>query len=73
MGAMAIGRGSRVEVTTALGERVVMRALSGPQPGMDFEVIWVATEDEYQAAAREGRDADGLPWPTEAVSVLEPS
>ena len=68
---MAIQPGTRVEVITALGERVVMRALHGPEQGHDFEVVWVATEKEYEEATRVGREPDGLPWPAESVRVLE--
>ena len=67
---MAIEPGTRVEVVTALSERVPMRAIRGPEPGRDFEVVWVATEDDYDAA---GDQADSIPWPVEAVRVLEPS
>jgi hypothetical protein len=67
---MAITTGSRVEVVTALGERVQMRALSGPERGRDFEVVWVATEEDYD---KSGDQAEGIPWPVEAVAVLEPS
>lgn len=41
------------------------RALSGPWTADTGEVvIWVATEDEYRAAGKEGRSAVGVPWPT---------
>jgi hypothetical protein len=70
---MAIDPGTRVEVTTALGERVVMRALRGPEPGQNFEVIWVATESDYAAAIQAGQEPDVLPWPSEHVRVLESS
>jgi hypothetical protein len=56
-----IERGRTVGVTTATGEKVVMRALGGPTRGRDFVVVWVSTEDEYQAALLEGREPDGLP------------
>lgn len=71
--AMACAYGTRVEVVTALGERVVMRALGGPEPGHDFEVVWVATEADFEEAERGGRDPDGIPWPSDALRVLEPS
>lgn len=66
---MAIEAGARVEVTTALGEQVVMRALSGPERGHDFEVVWVATEAEYEVSEQ----PDGIPWPADALRMLEPS
>jgi hypothetical protein len=70
---MAIAYGTQVEVVTALGEKVVMRALSGPEPGHDFEVVWVATEAEFAESERTEQDPDGIPWPSSALRVLEPS
>jgi hypothetical protein len=69
---MGIDMGTRVEVTTAQGERVVMRALGGPEQGRDFEVVWVTTEDEFIQAEQAGEEADSIPWPVEAVQVLQP-
>jgi peptidoglycan/LPS O-acetylase OafA/YrhL len=46
------------------------RALSEPWTAETGEVVtWVATEDEYRAAGREGRSAIGVPWPTERMVV----
>lgn len=70
---MAIERGSLVDATTAGGERVVLRALGGPVKGRDFPVVWVCTEEEWQRSEREGNEADGLPWPLDAVTELEPA
>lgn len=64
---MAITRGDLVEATTASGDRVPMRALGSPRPGHSFEVVWVATLDEWDRALRDGDEPDGLPWPTDAV------
>ena len=59
-----------MHVTTAGGERVTMRALGPPQQGYSFQVLWVATEDDWEEAERTGTDPDGIPWPTDAVSEL---
>lgn len=67
---MEIRAGDTVEVTTALNEQLVMRALGGPTPGLDFTVVWVATPDEYEAAQAEGRDPDGIPWPVTALRAV---
>jgi len=48
-----------------------MRALGRPQRGRDFPVLWVCTEDEYALASETDHEADGLPWPLDAVSELE--
>lgn len=65
---MTIKRGDLLRATTASGETVSMRALGGPQPGHLFEVVWVATEAEWDRAQHDGDEPDGLPWPTEAVA-----
>lgn len=70
---MMIHVGDRVEVTTADGEQVVMRALRAPEQGRDFPVLWVATEAEYERAERAGDEPDGLPWPLNALRELEPA
>lgn len=70
---MAIVSGDLVEVTTASGERVLMRALSGVMAGRDFEVVWVAMPEEWERAAREGDEPDGLPWPSDALRIAESS
>jgi hypothetical protein len=49
------------------------RALSEPWTADTGEVmIWVATEDEYRAAGREGRSAVGVPWPAESMRPTSP-
>jgi hypothetical protein len=70
---MAIEPGALVEVTTALGERVLMRATSGPERGRDFEVVWVTTEVEFDLARDSGEEPDGIPWPVESLRVLDPA
>jgi hypothetical protein len=66
--------GQRVELLGADGSpQSSFRAISGPLTTDTGEVIvWVAAEDEYQDAKREGRRAVGLPWPAERVEALVP-
>jgi hypothetical protein len=63
--------GQHVDLRTEDGSwRKGFRALSGPWTSDTGEVvIWVATEDEYRAAGREGRSAVGVPWPTQRMRV----
>jgi hypothetical protein len=68
---MAISVGDRVEVTTADGEQLVMRAIRLPEQGRDFPVLWVCTEDEYERTQDQGGEPDGLPWPLTALRELE--
>jgi hypothetical protein len=37
-----------------------------------FRTLWVATEDEYLAAAREDHSAPGVPWSTERLRLTSP-
>lgn len=66
----AIERGDQVRATTAGGTTVIMRALAAPRAGRDFEVLWVATEEEWNRSQAEGDEPDGLPWPTSAIETL---
>lgn len=67
---MAIGVGDVVEVTTASGDQIRMRALGGPEQGSDFLVLWVCVEAEYERSERAGDEPDGIPWPMTAVREL---
>lgn len=64
---MAVEAGDPVIVRTASGQLAEVRAITGPQHGRDFLVVWVCDEQEWDAAEREGRDPEGVPWPAEAV------
>jgi hypothetical protein len=72
-GHMTIQRGTAVDVRTATGAHVRMRAMSAPVRGRDFPVVWVCTDEEYQSALNGGQEPDGIPWPLDAVQVLEPA
>ena len=68
---MEIYPGMILEVRTATDETVAMRALRKPEQGRDFPVVWVCTEREYVRAEQAGDDPHGIPWPLDAVRVLE--
>lgn len=68
---MDIHLGTLVHARTASGTTVPMRALRGPQKGVDFPVVWVCTESEYERALAEQDEPDGLPWPLDAIKVPE--
>lgn len=52
--------------------RLGFRAISCPLTSETGEVvIWVATEDEYRAAWRSGREAVGVPWPVDRISISD--
>jgi hypothetical protein len=66
--------GQQVELLAENGEVLHgFRAVSGP---LSYErggvVVWVATEEEYRDARREGRPAVSMPWPAGKVTVRVP-
>jgi hypothetical protein len=62
--------GQHVELRTEDGSwRRGFRAITEPSTTERGTVVWVATEDEYRAAERQGRSAVGVPWPTERMVV----
>jgi hypothetical protein len=63
--------GSRVLARSAFDELLERRAITGVQPGRDFPVVWVCSEQEWQDARAQGREPEGLPWPAEDVQLAE--
>jgi len=61
----SIEQGTPVLIRTADGKELRRVAVSGVEDGLDFPVVWVATEDEW--ADRNGSIPQGLPWPAEDV------
>lgn len=57
---MTIKAGDWVIVTDAHGQEHRVEALSGPERGRDFPVVWVRTP-------LKGGGFDRVPWPLEAV------
>ncbi len=48
------------------------RAISCPLTAESGEVmLWVATEDEYRSACWSNRDAVGVPWPVDRISICD--
>ncbi len=70
---MAINSGDAVDVTTAGGQVVRMRALGHPIKGRDFPVLWVCTEAEWTRAHADGDEPDVTPWPLDSVTELAPA
>jgi hypothetical protein len=64
-----IERGARVRAAAADGTTRSLRALTGVVPGGDFAVIWGCSEREWENAAAEGREPQGIPWPAEDVQL----
>lgn len=68
---MEITTGTLLEARTASGATVRLRAIGPPQRGRDFPVVWVCTEEEYERSQAASDEPDALPWPLDAVTVLE--
>ena len=61
--------GALVLVRTADGQKVPRRAVTGIEDGLDFPVVWVSTEEDWEASTGNGHRPDALPWPAEDVEV----
>ncbi len=69
---MTTQRGQRVIVIDAFGQELPRVALGAPEMGEDFPVVWVSRPEEWEAAEREGREPEGVPWPIEDVRADDP-
>ena len=63
--------GDRIAVQGADGEERELRALGGVVAGGDFAVVWGCSLAEWDAAEREAREPQGIPWPAEDVQVVD--
>lgn len=66
---MDIDVGAVLDATTSSGTTVRLRAISKPMKGSDFPVVWLCTEEEFERSRAAGDEADGLPWPLDAVRL----
>jgi hypothetical protein len=65
--------GDVILVRDGRGHELRKRALGPVRQGGSFEVVWACREEEWQAAQREGREPEGMPWPAEDVSAVVPA
>jgi hypothetical protein len=63
----AIQAGQRVVATTSANKEIERRAASPVVDGSDFPVVWLCREEEWIAAAEQGRKPHTVPWPASAV------
>jgi len=59
--------GQTVVARTASDREIEKRAVTGVVMGHDFPVVWVSRPEEWEAAERDGRKPDAVPWPAEDV------
>jgi hypothetical protein len=71
MATTSIQQGDRIIARDAFGRENERRAITGVVAGQDFAVVWLCGEDEWDAAARAGREPSGVPFPAEDVWVPE--
>jgi hypothetical protein len=60
-----------VTVKDAEGRMLRRIAASDVTPGRDFDVVWLARPEEWEAAKAEGREPIITPWPAEDVLASE--
>jgi hypothetical protein len=70
---MEITPGAKVLARSASDELLPCRATSGVVPGHSFPVVWVCTEEDWEAAQSQGIEPDSVPWPAEDVRLAEKS
>ena len=64
--------GERVALRVADGSwREGFRCISTPLEEGGERVVWVATEEEYDTATREGRTPAGDTWPVSQISLSD--
>jgi hypothetical protein len=66
-----ISAGQRVFARTSSDRLIPKRATSAILDGMDFPIVWVCREEEWAAAEQEGREPNAVPWPADAVQLVE--
>jgi len=59
--------GQAVIARTASDREIEKRAVTGVVMGHDFPVVWLSRPEEWEAAERDGRKPDAVPWPAEDV------
>lgn len=64
--------GTKVRARARDGELLDRIAMTEVIDGDDFPVVWVCRIEEWEAAANEGREPEGLPWPAADVQTTEP-
>lgn len=61
--------GTTVEVRNAFGKVVQMVAVTSPEAGLDFPIVWVCSPEAYERAQVAGVEPEVIPWPLDAVKV----
>ncbi len=60
--------GAHVKIRGGTGKVLFKRAVTPVVQGRDFRVVRACSEEEWEAARREGREADSVAWPAESVT-----
>jgi plasmid replication initiation protein len=59
--------GQRVVAVTSAGRELAKRAASTVVSGERFRVVRICSDEEWEAAQREGREPKASAWPASAV------
>lgn len=62
--------GTPVEILTAYGDHMLMRALDKPVRPGKFPVVLICSEEEFERSEREGTEPDSQYWPLEDLRPL---
>jgi hypothetical protein len=66
-----IAVGSFVLVEDSMGRKHRKIAISPPTQGVDIPIVWVCRPEEWEASRKEGREAEGVPWPIADVEASQ--
>lgn len=69
---LSITPGERIVVRDSRGREHDRIALTNVVQGRDIPVVWAARVDEWDAARRENREPEAVPWPATDVRRAEP-
>lgn len=61
--------GDEVRALTATQQWIPLRATSAVTQGVDFPVVWLCSDEDWENV-QEG-DRAAIPWPAEAVEIME--
>lgn len=69
MEAQPIHPGDHLRARTATNDWISLRAVTGIEPGEDFQIVWVCKEVDW-AAAQKADPTKRLPWPADEVQLM---
>lgn len=68
---MDIAPGDRVRAFTAAQQWIPLRAVTTVERGLDFPVVWVCDDEDWQSVNDGSRPEGAIPWPAESIEEAE--